>query len=439
VHLFLAGQSSQPLDVDRARRALAALLAELPFDLSPAELRTWSSPSRRTAIVSVAPSPDRIGGVSYVALEAERAALFAGRPVLWRGGNGADGTRAIDARTYLRPAAEWAHELDGRCTAARADGERLELFSDQLGAYPVFETTGADARWFSNSADLLRRIGGRDEVDVETLASVLAGGWSLGGQPLWRGVRRVARGQLLALEPGVADKRTALLPLERIAASTGGRLDPAAAATTLVQLVTALANWPGRPDVVPVTGGRDSRLVLAAALQAGIAFDARTGGAPSDPDVQVAVRLCATAGVPHELLPADPHGDRLGRVRDAARITMLTSGGTATLADAAGYPLGLREGPLPVWHSGQEGRSVARTTGSVRATSPIACTRGSPGGVRAARRSSPPRPPGCSARGSPRSPRSCARRARGSRTFPICSTCSSAWARGRQPAMESWS
>ena len=41
--------------------------------------------------------------------------------------------------------------------------------------------------------------------------------------------------------------------------------------------------------------------------------------------------------------------------RRAARIVRLTAGGTASLADAAGFPLGPRDGALPLWHSGQGG------------------------------------------------------------------------------------
>jgi hypothetical protein len=41
--------------------------------------------------------------------------------------------------------------------------------------------------------------------------------------------------------------------------------------------------------------------------------------------------------------------------RRAARVVRLAAGGTASLADAAGFPLGDRDGPLPLWHSGQGG------------------------------------------------------------------------------------
>jgi hypothetical protein len=355
--LFVAGHSATPLEVGLARRALAELLDELPF-FDAAAIETWSAPSGCVAIAAVAHGKGDVGPVRYSSLQDGQAALFAGRPVRWQADGRADGLGALDPDSYLRPAAHWAAELDGRCTAVRADDTTLEIYVDPLGAYPVFEAKIAGARWFSNNAMALCLLTGKSAVDEDALASVLAGGWSLGGEPLWRAVRRVQRGVVLSLSPG-GERRQALLELERIVSLPGVGLDSERAATELIALIAALAQWPGRPNVLPLTGGRDSRVILAAALRAGFEFDARTGGAPSDPDVQVAARLAARAGLPHGLLAADPHGDRNSQLAGMARMTALLSGGTATLADAAGFPLGPREGPLALWHSGQGGE-IAR-------------------------------------------------------------------------------
>jgi hypothetical protein len=99
--------------------------------------------------------------------------------------------------------------------------------------------------------------------------------------------------------------------------------------------------------------------VLAAALRAGIDFEATTGGPPGHPDVEIGRRLCEVAGIPHVALPPDPHGDMWTRPRRAAEVVRLAAGGTACVADAAGFPLGPREGPLVLWHSGQGGE-IAR-------------------------------------------------------------------------------
>ena len=48
-----------------------------------------------------------------------------------------------------------------------------------------------------------------------------------------------------------------------------GTFEPERAAELLTAATGALADWPGRPNVVQLSGGRDSRVVLAAALAAG--------------------------------------------------------------------------------------------------------------------------------------------------------------------------
>ncbi|MGN6373438.1 MAG: hypothetical protein ACTHM1_10705 [Solirubrobacteraceae bacterium] len=362
MNLFIAGHSSGALDALPARRALAELLDELPF-FDAAAIETWSAPSGHVAIAAVAHRAQDVGPVRYSSLQDRRAALFAGRPVRWQADGHADGQGALDPDGYLQPAERWAAELDGRCTVVRADDTTLELYVDPLGAYPVFESEVAGVRWFSNNAMALHLLTGDDAVDEEALASVLAGGWSLGGEPVWRAVRRVERGVVLSLSLE-GERRRKLLELERIVSLPGAGMDAEEAAADLTALTAALAQWRGRPNVLPLTGGRDSRVIFAAALRAGFEFDARTGGAPSHPDVQVAARLAATAGLPHDLLAADPHGDRHSHLERMARMTALLSGGTATLADAAGFPLGRREGPLPLWHSGQGGEIARAYYGS---------------------------------------------------------------------------
>jgi hypothetical protein len=355
VNLFLIGWSDErAVASSAAREALGALLERLPF--FPGEpIRTWRAPSQRVAAAWVQHAPERVGDVQYAATRPGRLALFAGRPVLWNGDDSADGYGALDPATYLPPAEEWAHRLDGRCTVVRTDGVTVEVFSDALGAYPVYRATHDGITWVSNNAELLRAPGD-DALDFDVAAALLGGGWSLSGDPIWSGVRRLARGRIHRLG---ADDGPELLPLTDVASMCGRGLDAGAAARTLVTGTAALADWDGRPSVVPVTGGRDSRLVLAAARAADIDFSTNTGGEPGHPDVDIGRVLADAVDADHELIADDPHGSVFSHWERAAELIAMTAAGTASLADAAGFPLGPRDGVLPLWHSGQGGE-IAR-------------------------------------------------------------------------------
>lgn len=353
MNLFVAGWRPAGGPIDRAapERAIARLLEELPF-FPGRPVRSWAASSGLCAAAWVSHE----AGVPYSCEREGSLALFSGRPFRWTGEAEADGRGPADAGFFLQPADGWADAIDGRfaSVAYRADDEALEVATDPVGAYPLHEVEADGTRWFSNSAALLRELSGQSGFRLDSVAGLVGGGWPLDGHPIWTGLSRVEPGALIRLSRD-GETRRRLLPPADVARLPGRGLDVQSAARRLAAATAALSDWPGRPAVVPVTGGRDSRVVLAAALAAGLEIEAVTGGAPDDPDVTVAERLCRIAGVPHSLLPADPHGNMWSDHRRAARIVRLTGGGTASLADAAGFPLGPREGPLPLWHSGQGG------------------------------------------------------------------------------------
>ncbi len=334
--------------MERPRAALAALLRHAPF-LPGEAIGTWRAPSGRAAFAWAG---------TGVHAEAAAAALFSGRPIRWDGEE-ADGRGPLDPAGYLSDPQDWAPALDGRWAAAAYDegsGE-LRVAADALGAHPLHTTEAPDGRWFGNAPLALRELGAGDRRPAAPgpLASLLGGGWSLAGDTWWPGVRRLGRSVLVRDRGEARAEETELLPLAELVRLPGAGSDPERAAALLVAALGALADWPGRESLVPVTGGRDSRVVLAGALRAGFPFTGVTGGVPGSGDVETGRALCVAAGVPHRLLGARAGGDVWSDPDGAARVIAALSGGTASLADAAGFPLARGGEPAPLWHSGQGG------------------------------------------------------------------------------------
>jgi hypothetical protein len=361
VNLFIVGWSpSGAADEVKARTALGGLLARLPF-FGAERIESWQASGGNATVAYVSHEEERVGGVRYVDHDEQGIGLFSGRPFRWTGDGEADGRGPLDPRLYRQPAGEWLQDLDGRFAVVRYDDREreLEVYADPLGAYPIFSGEAGRTRWISNSAELVRTALGTDELDLSVVASVLGAGHCISGDPVWARVKRLPGGVVAHLRAGRPDSQSELLPLDQIAAQTGHGFEPVGAARDLVAATRALADWPGRPTLLQLSGGRDSRLVLAAALAAGVEFDAVSAGTSETPDVLVARLLCERTGIRHRLLPRDPGGVLHQRTREVAHIVGITTAGTFSIEHAAGYPIAQSAGPLPLWVGGQGGE-IAR-------------------------------------------------------------------------------
>ena len=332
VNLFLIGWSRpRPVDVVEARQAVAGLVHELPF-FDERSLRAWRAPSGQLVLACAGHRPGETSGVVYEHLDPDHVALFSGRPFIWTEEFKADGRTPLDARFFLGNPDEWSELLDGRCVAVRYDDttSTLDVYTDPLGSYHLYVTERDGQSWLSNNSELLRRLTSTRTINPLVLASLVGCGWSFGGQPPWDGIRRLPPGGH-RFRPGAADARRELLPAKSIGGFLDRGLDSQAAARTLVAAVRALADWPGRPKYLSLTGGRDSRLVFAAALRDGIEFEPRIiAGSEEEPeteDIRVARLVAESVGCTLRVAFSHP----VATLDDAARILRLAAPGALQL------------------------------------------------------------------------------------------------------------
>ena len=186
-----------------------------------------------------------------------------------------------------------------------------------------------------------------DDHDPLHLCALLNPGFPLGSVTPFTGVTAVGPSTTLRCSTGRCTRRTAALASGGAAAAmpAAGRPGRAAAgvqgsgpgrpgardvAEGLVAAVAPLRDA-GSPVELSLTGGKDSRLIAAALVKAGVPVVARTHGFDDHPDVVVAAEIARRLGIEHVVrTPAAPGAagrrarqdprHRARRRRDAVRV-----------------------------------------------------------------------------------------------------------------------
>lgn len=200
-------------------------------------------------------------------------------------------------RTFER-GAESFRMLDGDFVAARLGQHTFELFTDPLGARPLFVAKVPFGVAFSTRIDWLARAAGGFEVDAAALGPLVCRTHSAASG--LKGARRIGAGGVVS-----GDAR-AYRVSESPWLPDRAPHDP----TEYRDCVRAFVR-PQLPDRLSVSvglsGGVDSRLMLALTAP-GDAISAHVLGYVDEPDVEVAKRVASARGVPivsypHEVLP----------------------------------------------------------------------------------------------------------------------------------------
>lgn len=315
------------------RETLKRWLDRYPM-LSDKTVHSWASADGSVTCHWGGHSADHLGGVRYSATERDKFALFGGRPVLWRNGE-ADGRTSIDPKTYLREPLEWSQDLDGRYVVVRVDDRTAYVQTDAAGLLPVYMSRNAEGIQISNMAALVTPVGA--QTRPRALAGLLAGGWSITGEPLREGVERVAPGTATSISrDGVVTTAHCGADYAEVLAAVP---DYAEAERLMTSLARAFADWPGRETQLALTGGRDSRVIAAVLRKADItpavvtnAFAGQVGY-PETGDVQAARHLSMMLGWEHSATKTRETAAVYSRTHSVLELLHLTSAQTTSLTD----------------------------------------------------------------------------------------------------------
>ena len=286
-------------------RALAADPSVMPVP-GPAEV-AWRSPDGRAALLRWGDAAETGHGPPGQAAETGPGASRAG--TIWAGvPEGRGGRVALCARTSV----------------TRVD----PVYLAELPGAVVVADRATWAAWTTSRLD---------DHDSLHLCALLNPGFPLGSVTPFTGVTAVAGSTALRLLDGSVTRVQGAAASGAAASGPAPRLEGArGVADGLVAAVAPLRDA-GSPVELSLTGGKDSRLIAAALVKAGVPVVARTHGFDDHPDVVVAAEIARRLGIEHVVrTPAAPgqRVDVLGRIR----ATVLVADGMLSAFENVGRP-----------------------------------------------------------------------------------------------------
>jgi hypothetical protein len=268
----------RPVDLGTFVDAAAARC--LPFE--PVGQDRWSSPDGRTLVAAWTNEPEQPD-----------------RPLLLADHDGARGSSGyvngeVPPLDRLLSAGEDI-AVGGVWSFVAAGAGRVAAATCASGAEVVFYAVSDDRVVVGNRALLVHLVAHPEGPvpDLVGLAGVVSSGYCVTDRTAYDGVR-------------------CLPPASRITCGPDGRVevtaygDPRPEATAadvaqaLIDSVSPLTTLE-QPVRLGLTGGRDSRLLVALLTRAGVPVATHTSGLPEDPDVIVAQEVAAALGVPHKV------------------------------------------------------------------------------------------------------------------------------------------
>lgn len=330
------------------------------FALDPAT--AWAASSRNGTIVAAGlhHGMDRSGPRRYVARFSSKVTWFDGLPVESEGR-----FLGCDAQAL---AAHWETlegSLEGQFNAVQLDleGERVEVLLDSLGMTQVFFARRDGGVLVSNSATLIASLLGLSSPDPSGVSSFLGLGWATGESTLTRDVRVLCGGARHTLAGGSIQTRRSFGP-QTIPRDGGERLTPGELAERLTALTASAVHGMGRVGCA-LTGGRDTRLLVALLDATGEPALYFTGGEDGHPDVVIAREIAQRLDLRHEVVLHDPASSSLDWTH-AAALFMRQNDGLVSLLQLPDYiDLSVERPPLGVKLGGVGGEIGRCGTGEL--------------------------------------------------------------------------
>ena len=350
MNLFLVGLGLSELMKEAATKALRSVRTVYPqLDLDT--LNIWNDGNAFVGAIHT--NPVVASPREYVAKSGQCLTLFAGTPI------SSDGElvphRAADLGGHW---SQLPKKLDGQFAAVKVDLQnlQLEVLTDPLGMEQVYVHHRGPTVVVSNSVRLIEQTCGLTAIDEIGASLFLSLGWVGGDRTLRESVQVLQGGTVHQWTfNGVRTSvvywpRTALLRL-RAHGDDEWVDDVACRVVSMLRVLSARFG----PIECDLTGGRDSRVMVAALLAAGVPATYFTGGAPGSADVRIGTDIAhafrLSHYVDHNKAAVLPCWD------DAVRLLIEQNDGLVNLwqvADCLFQDHPLARLPVHLWGTGGE-------------------------------------------------------------------------------------
>lgn len=295
MNLYVAGWDLTEQDQTTAVRCLQEISRDYPsLDASMA----WRAPQGRAFAACVQSDPLKRGTRQYIHEQPNEIVLFDGCM--------ADSSGALNAMRADNLAVHWPDlpdRLEGNFSIVRIcpQAPSMELLTDFLGMAQVFRTKFHGKVVISNSVRILTRMSQDDALDPLGVSLTLSLGWAGGDRTLNRAVQIVPGNTHWKWTGGTGsepvqlrrDYQAALVQAEK---KTIGQEDAITLSNRMITMLRALGDKYRLQ--CPLTGGRDSRLMLSFLLRSNLSSDYYTDATNKEEDVRTAVDITNTLRLP---------------------------------------------------------------------------------------------------------------------------------------------
>lgn len=297
---------------------LSDLVELLPSE--PDRIVLEASDDGRLQVLTFESTNGLYGSGSSVHVEQDSLTVFAGHVwSLTANGNRYD-SAAFQAHEAirLRSIRDFRTSFSGQYALLHVDFKvsRIIAFCDEFGTQPFYYYQGVGKAIVSNRLDLIRAlvISSECAVNPENVAYHATAGYMPPRRTPYKNINECTNDESIYVKNGIVF-RNALCLRERDVdnvGTAGGTEINKMLDKALHEISENLGFLNYRPTIYPylgLSGGKDSRLILAAALHAGVARKILyfTRGVPEHPDVVVAKELTREFELPHKVL-SPPEG-----------------------------------------------------------------------------------------------------------------------------------